>query len=160
MNTLLKPVQYKIEHTPWGTWKRFGYESGNVYEEFTSFRQFWGLPLLHYTRGRHPETGRLKTAKGIIAIGRRAIGCIAIGQLAIGLFFGLGQAACGLLCVGQGAVGLLVAGQVAVGIISVGQIAIGIVAIGQMAVGIWGWGMAQHTTHSLSQFYELITDAW
>jgi hypothetical protein len=70
-----------------------------------------GLPLLHYTRGICPETGRRIIAKGVLAVGRLAMGvlaighasfgAIAIGQLGLGILLGLGQGATGLYAVGQ-----------------------------------------------------------
>ena len=63
------------------------------------------MPLLHYTRGICPETGKRVVAKGIVAVGRiaagivaigqAAFGAIAIGQLALSLLFWIGQAAGG-----------------------------------------------------------------
>src|SRR5256885_1818581 len=102
-NQLLAEVEYKIDETPRGVWRRFLYPDGQLFEEFVSHRWVGGLPLLHYTRGRCPETGRRVVARGVVAIGRLAVGVvaighasagvIAIGQLAVGLLFGLGQAA-------------------------------------------------------------------
>ena len=83
-NLLLEQVDYKIEETPRGTWKRYVYPSGGCYAEFTSRATIFGLAFLHYTVGICPETGKRKTAKGFIALGRKAMGVIAIGQFAAG----------------------------------------------------------------------------
>ena len=87
--------------THWGIWRRFAYPNGKYFAEFRSNATFGGLPLLHYTRGICPETGRRVVAKGIIAVGKLAMGIlaigqasfgiIAIGQLGLGLLLGLGQ---------------------------------------------------------------------
>ncbi|MDP2970222.1 MAG: hypothetical protein Q8P64_13595, partial [Deltaproteobacteria bacterium] len=84
-NLLLEKVEYKIETTSFGTWRRFVYPNGKYFAEFRSHATFWGLPLLHYTRGICPETGRRVVAKGIMAVGRLAMGALAIGQASFGL---------------------------------------------------------------------------
>ena len=77
--------------THWGTWRRFAYPNRKYFAEFKSNATFWGLPLLHYTRGKCPETGRQVVTKGIIAVGRLAMGVLAIGQTSFGLM-AIGQA--------------------------------------------------------------------
>jgi hypothetical protein len=145
-NLLLQEIEYQVEDTAWGTWRRFLYPSGSRFAEFKSRRTWGGMLLLHYTYGICPETGKRITARGVIAVGRFAsgfiaigqvcIGLIAIGQLAIGLLFGIGQAATGTVCVGQLAVSLIFAfGQICVGKIAIGQIVYGQYALGQL-----GWG--------------------
>ena len=57
-NLLLENVEYKIETTNFGVWRRFVYPTGAYFAEFKSHAAFWGLPLLHYTRGKCPETGK------------------------------------------------------------------------------------------------------
>ncbi len=138
-------IVYRVEEAGLGTWKRFVYPSGQHYAEFTAHRSLFGLPLVHITLGRNPETGRRKTARGIIAIGRIAAGVVAFGQVACG-FLAIGQAAGGFLGLGQLAIGLWALGQVAVGYhFAIGQLAVGAVAIGQLALGKMvlaqlGWG--------------------
>jgi hypothetical protein len=135
-NMLLEKVEYQIEETPRGTWRRFAYPTGGLFAEFRSHRQLWGLPVLHYTRGICPETGRRIVARGVVGVGRLAtgviavghasFGVIAIGQLAVGLIFGLGQAATGAVALGQLAIALLFgAGQIATGAVAIAQIALG-----------------------------------
>ena len=140
------PVEYAIERTSFGTWKRHLAEDGKRYSEFTSHRRVGRLPLVHMTFGRDPATRRFKTAKGVLAVGRRAVGVfaagqlavgvVAVGQLAPGLLFGLGQATTGAVCVGQAAFGAVFAlGQLAVADVAVGQFAVGRIAIGQFGFG-------------------------
>jgi hypothetical protein len=135
-NLLLEPVEYKITETPHGVWRAHLSPTGQLFQEYTSHATLMGMPLVHYTAGRCPETGRRKVARGIIAIGRVAIGVvaigqaslglIAIGQLALGVLFGLGQLSTGAACLGQVAIA---------GGFAFGQLAVGYIAIGQCGVG-------------------------
>jgi hypothetical protein len=149
-NLLLEKVEYKIETTNFGVWRRFVYSNGAYFAEFRSHATFLGLPLFHYTRGKCPETGRRIIAKGVIAVGRLAtgvvaighasFGLIAIGQLGLGLLFGLGQGSTGLYAVGQVAVGLLFGlGQIATGQIAIGQLAYGEYVLAQLGYGKHVW---------------------
>src|SRR3954471_1486631 len=125
-NMMLNDVQYVVEETSHGVWRRYIYPNGRRFAEFKSHTKWAGMPLVHYTYGICPETGRRITAHGIIAVGRIAngiiaigqfaMGLIAIGQLSIGLLIGIGQATFGTICIGQLAVGLMfAAGQFAAG---------------------------------------------
>jgi hypothetical protein len=135
-NLLLENVEYRMETTNFGVWRRFVYPNGAYFGEFKSHAIFFGLPLLHYTRGKCPETGRRVVAKGVVAVGRLAMGILAIGQASFGII-AIGQAGLGLLLgLGQGATGLYAIGQVAIGLmLGLGQIATGEIAIGQLAYG-------------------------
>jgi hypothetical protein len=94
-NQLTEQVDYQVRRTRLGTWRRFLYPSGHLYSEFTSHADLLGLPLLHYTSGVCPETGRRRTARGVIAVGARALGLLALGRVALGAV-ALGQASLGL----------------------------------------------------------------
>ena len=135
-NTFLEKIEYKVEGTAIGTWKRYGYENGTSFHEFKSHAEWLGLPLIHYTYGRNPETGRRVVAKGVIAVGRIACGVIAIGQMSIGLL-AIGQFAIGFLFgLGQLSIGLAAIGQAAIGVyFGLGQVAVGQIAVGQLAYG-------------------------
>ncbi len=87
------------------------------------------------------------TARGVIAIGPRAVGIFACGGVAIGVV-AFGGAAVGLFSAGGLAVGLLAAwaglglggivnAGLAVGIVATGGLAIGLVALGGLAIGAW-----------------------
>jgi hypothetical protein len=128
------------------------YPNGEVFEEYTSYARAFGLPLVHYTRGKCPETGKRVVAKGVIAIGRMAVGVlafgqasaglIAIGQLAVGLLFGLGQGSTGVLAIGQLALGLALGlGQGATGYVAIGQGGIGWYVLAQFGIGRHVWDM-------------------
>lgn len=145
-NVLLEEIEYKVDETGFGTWRRYGYINGTSYHEFTSHARLFGLPLVHYTYGRNPEMGRRKCAKGIIAVGRFACGIIAIGHVSFGLV-AIGQLSIGIILgFGQLATGVWAIGQIAIGLVfGLGQFAMGYVAIGQFAFGKYvlahlGWG--------------------
>ena len=152
MNMLLEEIEYRFDETPNGVWKRFVYPTGELFEEFVSHHRVLDMPLLHYTRGRCPETGKRVVAKGFIAIGRIAFGVIAIGhasfglvaigQLAIGILLGLGQATTGVLALGQLAIGGAFAfGQIATGYVAIGQIGFGNYVLSQFGIGKHVWDM-------------------
>ena len=139
-NLLLAKIDYQVTKTASGTWKRFLYTSGQRYSEFVSDARIGSLPLVHIAYGRSPETGKIPTAKGVIAIGRKAFGVIAIGQGAVGVL-ALGQAAFGVVAVGQLAVGTVFGlGQAATGVLAIGQFAAGVFSFGQFALGAWSYG--------------------
>jgi hypothetical protein len=114
-NLILQDVQYAVTETKLGRWRRYAYLAGALFEKFLAFHRLFGLPTLHYTRGKCPETSKRIVAKGIIAIGRLAVGVIAIGhpavgviaigQLGLGLLLGLGQLTSDFACLGQMASG-------------------------------------------------------
>jgi hypothetical protein len=145
-NILRSDVDYIVQETANGIWRRYLYENGQRFAEFKTYLNVGGLPLVHYTHGICPQTGRRITAHGIIAVGRIAsgviaigqfaIGLIAIGQLSIGLLFALGQASFGTFCLGHLAAGLFFgAGQFATGQIAIGQFAFGVNVLAQMGFG-------------------------
>jgi hypothetical protein len=146
-NMLFADVEYQTEVTRLGTWRRFLYPHGALFEEFVSHGNLLGLPLVHYTRGVCPETGKRVVAKGVVAIGRLAIGIvaigqasagvIAIGQLAVGLLFGLGQASTGIVAVGQLAIAVMAGlGQATCGNVVIGQFAFGHYVLAQIGFGV------------------------
>ena len=150
MNLLLPDVEYEITETRRGRWRRYLYPSGQLFEEFVSHAQLLGMPLLHFTRGKCPETGNRIVAKGVIAIGRMAFdvlaigqascGVIAIGQLSIGVLFGLGQACMGLFALGQIALATSFGvGQLATGYAAIGQFAYGKYVLAQIGFGEFVW---------------------
>ena len=166
-NLLLENVEYKIETTNFGVWRRFLYPDGAYFAEFKSNATFFGLPLLHYTRGKCPETGRRIIAKGVVAVGRLAtgilaighasFGVIAIGQLGLGLLLGLGQGATGLYAIGQVAVGLIFGlGQIATGEIAIGQVAYGKYVLAQAGYGDYVWSMKRADPEAIKFFRSLL----
>jgi hypothetical protein len=165
-NMFLEKPEYKIEQTAMGVWRHYGYENGTSFHEFRSNATWMGLPLIHYTSGKCPETGRRICAKGIIAIGRIAcgiiaighasIGIIAIGQLAIGLLFGLGQVATGVAAVAQAAIGVYFGlGQLTTGYIAIGQIAFGKYVFAQFGLGEYVLSMTRKDPQAIEFFKTL-----
>ena len=163
INTLLEKPEYKIVKTRLGTWRSFGYVDGTSFHEFKSDATWMGLPLIHYTYGRSPETGRRVCAKGVIAIGRLAcgiiaighasIGIVAVGQLAIGLLFGLGQLSTGIAAVAQMALGVYFGlGQFTTGYIAIGQFAYGKYVLAQFGFGEFVLSMTQRDREAIDFF--------
>ncbi len=147
-NLLLEKVEYKTEKTASGVWRRYLYPSGQSFAEYKSDRTWFGLPLLHFTYGKCPETGKRVVAKGVVAVGRIATGILAVGQASFGLF-AVGQLGIGILLgLGQGVTGIFAAGQLALGAyLALGQVAVGWISIGQFAVGEYVLAQAGFGTH-------------
>lgn len=119
-------------------------------KRYESEARLFGLPVISIAMGPD-EFGRPGTAKGIIAIGDRAIGGIAAGGASVGVVAagGIGVGVCGmggmgvgaLVAMGGGAVGTgLSVGGGAVGAIATGGGAVGIVAQGGGAAGVYASG--------------------
>ena len=156
-NLLLEKVEYKIETTNFGVWRRFLYPNGAYFTEFKSHAIFFGLPLLHYTRGKSPETGKRVVAKGVVAVGRLAMGILAIGQAGLGLLLGLGQGATGLYAIGQAAIGLMFGlGQIATGEIAIGQLAYENYVLAQVGYGDYVWSMKRADPEAVKFFKSLL----
>jgi hypothetical protein len=165
-NLLLERIAYQEQRTAFGTWRRYMYPSGAVFAELRTQRTLLGWPLLHYTKGVCPETGRRVTARGVIAIGRLAVGIIAlgqaavgpiaIGQLALGLLLGLGQAATGFGAVGQAVLGAGYGlGQLAVGHVVVAQLGYGEYVLAQAGAGTHVWSVTRRDPQALAFFRSL-----
>jgi len=82
--------------------------------------------------------GKLRVAKGVIAIGQFAVGFITIAQFGIGLLFGFGQFLVGYTAVAQVAIALY---------FGVGQIATGYVAVGQVVLAHYGLAQVGWASH-------------
>lgn len=94
--------------------------------EYKSRATLFGWPLVHVAFGRD-RNGRLRVAKGVIAIGQFGIGAITFAQFGVGLVFGLGQFMLAPFAIGQFAGGLAAAGQFGLGILAgAGQFATGL----------------------------------
>ena len=102
--------------------------------EYKSQRTIFGMPLVHIVSG-FPD-GRMKVARGFIAMGNVAVGVFALGGVAAGLFalggFGLGLVVFGGLALGLG-VGI---GGLATGYLAIGGVAIGVYSIGGLSIGV------------------------
>lgn len=169
-NMLLEKVDYRIEKTKLGTWRKYLYPTGEYFSEFKSHNTMFGLPVVHFTRGKCPETGRRIIAKGIIAVGRiaagvlaigqAAFGLLAIGQLGLGLLFGLGQASSGMLAAGQLAIGFYFGiGQLATGVIAIAQLGIGKYVLAQVGIGKYVWSQKVADPQAVEFFRSLLQRA-
>ncbi|MCE0497113.1 MAG: permease prefix domain 1-containing protein [Methylacidiphilales bacterium] len=127
-------------------------KSGVPREEATleALRQHGSPKIIGYKlRGPFPwiDIRTHGTARGVIAIGPRAVGIFAMGGYAMGIFT-FGGFCCGLFSVGGFALGLLFAwggfgmggiasGGMTLGVVAVGGMAAGVVVAGGLAVGAW-----------------------
>jgi hypothetical protein len=93
--------------------------------EYRSRISIFGIPLVHICSKTDPETGRVKPAKGIIAVGPRAIGLVAAGAVTNGVF-----------SAGAVAMGMFAAGAIAIGGVATGAIAAGGVTRGAVLMGV------------------------
>jgi len=161
--TASEPGDVTVTRTRKGEWRRYDWADGRRYAEYRSRARWAGLPLLHYSQGINPETGRRTVARGVLAVGRMAVGVIAVGQaslglvavgqFAVGLGFGLGQATSGVLCLGQLAVGaLFAAGQLANGYIAIGQLAIGKYILAQTGYASYAWTPERRDPEAVEMF--------
>lgn len=155
-NLLNTKPDYVITQSYFGETRKYLYESGMLFKEFKSHLKIGSLPLIHTSIGICPETGKRIWAKGVIAIGRKAIGVLAIGQLSIGviaigqlsiaLAFGLAQLSIG---------GFFSIGQFAAGVIAMGQFSWGYYALGQLACGHFVLSMSTKDFEAVNFFQGL-----
>ena len=127
--------------------------------EYKSKRTVCGLPLVHIVMGPafDPATGKLRIAKGIIAIGGIAIGWLAVGGVALGLL-SFGGVGLGLLAAFGGVAisGGFASGGLAIGFVAIGGCAIGYYAIGGGAFGVHALG-GNAQDSGLKAFFESLT---
>ncbi|MGQ9464414.1 MAG: hypothetical protein ACUVQ4_01735, partial [bacterium] len=99
----------------------------------------YGYPLIHIAFGKDAR-GKLRVARGIIAIGQFGIGLITIAQFGVGILFGFGQFILGLTTIAQFAIGILFGlGQFSTGYIAIGQIAFGWYSLCQLGYAKYLW---------------------
>lgn len=104
--------------------------------EYKSQRSFCGVPLVHVNFG----LGNC-AARGIVAIGNRAVGVVSIGFLSVGVV-SLGLLSVGLISLGVLAAGLFALGSFAAGFMAFGAISAGWLAFGGVAGGYYAVGGA------------------
>jgi hypothetical protein len=116
--------------------------------EYKSQRNLFGLPLVHVAIGRNPVTGKLRVAKGILAIGQVAVGVVAFGGFSAGLI-AFGWMALGGLAVAGVALGCLTVGGLSLGLLfAYGGVAVGYAAYGGIAIGYYALGGAAFGAHA------------
>jgi hypothetical protein len=124
--------------------------------EWRTKAQLFGLPLVCVAVGRSAETGKLRVARGVIAIGQFAVGIVTIAQFGVGLLFGFGQFVAGSVVVAQFAGGLVFGlGQIATGYVAVGQFALGEYVRAQVAYGRYVWAGARQDPQAVAVFGRL-----
>ena len=139
-----------IAQTPTSRSAQIRTTQGNQCLDYRSRFSLFGLPLLHVAAGVDSETGKMRVAKGIIAVGSRAQGVVAIGGFAMGG-----------IAIGGGAIGILAFGGMAFGVFSFGGLAIALVlalgggaiapiALGGGAVGYFTFAGGGVGTHVLA----------
>lgn len=107
---------------------------------YRSKKKLFGLPLLHVVSGVDPQIGREPTAKGIVAIGGKAVGVFAFGGLASG-FMAFGGIATGAIAFGGLSFGLVSLGGLAIAIaIAIGGLSIAPISMGGNAIGHYAFG--------------------
>lgn len=116
------------------TWNGWGFD-------WKSKTSYYGWPLVHVSVGKD-RNGRLRVAKGWIAIGQFGIGAVTIAQFGVGVVFGFGQVILGTTAIAQIAVALL---------FGMGQLATGYIAVGQIVFGYYGLCQAGLAAHLWSQ---------
>ena len=122
--------------------------------EWRSQAEIVGFPLIHVAIGR--KDGKLRVAKGIIAIGQFAFGLITVAQFGVGLLFGFGQFIFGFTAIAQFAIAIYFGlGQFATGYIAIGQFALGFYALGQIAIGKYIWKPGYFDPEAKKFFIEL-----
>ncbi len=136
---------------PWpgrADWKGWGVD-------WKSEAAFLGYPLIHVAFGRNAQ-GRLRVARGVIAIGQFAFGLITVAQFGVGLLFGLGQFIFGLTALAQFAIAVLFGvGQIATGYIAIGQVALGVYVLAQHGFGNFVWDQGSKHPEAVEFFREL-----
>jgi hypothetical protein len=102
------PYPARLLWNGWGYDRKFG-------------PRIFGYPLVHISLGRDTR-GRLRVAKGVIAVGQFAIGGITVAQFGLGLLGGIGQMMVAPFALGQLAFGYIVVGQIVVGYLGLAEV--------------------------------------
>jgi hypothetical protein len=120
--------------------------------EWKSQRRIFGIPLVHVAFGSDAR-GKLRVAKGLVAVGQFGVGLVTVAQFGVGVIFGFGQFILGLSVLSQFAAGLLVGvGQLATGVFAVGQFVVGIYGMGQEGWAKYFWGPSRVDMEAVAMF--------
>lgn len=98
--------------------------------EWKSAVTWCGWPLVHVAFGID-RRGKLRTAKGIVAVGQRAVGVVSCGILSAG-FVSIGIVSGGVISLGVVSMAL----ALAAGVNAIGPCAIGVTAVGFFTAGV------------------------
>jgi len=127
--------------------------------EWKSRAQYGRYPFVHIAFGVGPD-GKLRIAKGIIAIGQFGIGVITIAQFGAGLLFGFGQMMAAPVVVGQIAIGILFAfGQIAAGYIAIGQVVFAYYGLAQLGLAKYIWTFERKDPEAVAFFKNILERA-
>lgn len=134
--------------------------------EYRSPIQIAGWPLLHVAFGKDENTGKVKRARGVVAVGSIATGGLAMGVMARGLAsFGvlsLGLISSGVLSIGVVSLGVMgLAAWCASSVIAVAPCAFGVNALGWISAGVKAIG--KHTADidgPISLTAATVADRW
>ncbi len=122
--------------------------------EWKSSITVFGWPLVHIAFGR--KEGKLRVAKGIIAIGQFAIGLFTLAQFGIGILFGFGQFIMAPTAIAQFAISIFFGlGQFATGYVAIGQLTLGYYALAQMALAPFAWTPDRKDPEAIAFFTHL-----
>lgn len=123
--------------------------------EWKSRTDVFGIPLVHIAVGM--KDGKLRVAKGVIAIGQFGIGLVTIAQFGVGFLFGFGQFLFGTAVIAQfaGGVGFGL-GQFATGYIAIGQVVFGIYGLGQAGLAQYLWTAKRQDPEAVAFFRNLL----
>jgi predicted Ser/Thr protein kinase len=148
------PVPVKAEN-----WNELNYE-------YRSPIEWRGWPLLHVAFGKDEATGKMKHARGIVAIGGIATGGLALGNVARGIV-SFGVLSVGVISGGVLSIGLLTFGVVglallcATGVISLAPYSFGVTTLGYVSAGVKAYGL--HTADidgPISSVAAAVADRW
>lgn len=148
-----------LPQVPARPWNELNYE-------YRSKASLAGWPLLHISFGKDAQTGRMRRARGIVAIGGHATGLVALGVFAFGgVAWGVcsvGLLAIGVLCAGLASAGVLGIGLVAAyGVLTLAPLALGVNPMGYLAAGVKAVGThTASTTGSVDATAAAFGDAW
>jgi len=133
--------------------------------EYQSKAAIGSWPLLHIVFGKDTQTGRFKTARGMVAIGNQATGVLAMGVFAKGLI-AWGVMSFGLLSFGVVSAGLVSMGVVSLalfgsyGVFACAPFAFGVTAIGYLAAGVRVLGVHAADLQGIDAHAATISDRW
>ena len=123
--------------------------------EWKSKSTLFGYPLVHIAFGRN-QKGKLRVAKGIVAIGQFAIGAITVAQFGIGILFGFGQFLAGIIIVAQFAGAFYFGlGQFATGYVAIGQFVVAYYGLAQAGMGLHIWSVGSEDPIAVDLFKQL-----
>lgn len=142
-----------------GNWDDLSYE-------YRSAIRFFGWPLLHVAFGKDHDTGKLKRARGVVAIGSIATGGLALGNVARGIVsfgvFSVGVVSGGVMSIGLLSFSVLgLALLCATGVLTFAPYSFGVTSMGYVSAGVKAYGL--HTADidgPISPVAAAVADRW